>query len=322
VVNNADGLSANGRERTAIIAVKKFWRVARNNPILQLELRRIRRRRWWPGRRFFLFYPALLGVALGFGVMLLLTDWLGVQILAVGAGVVVGLVLGLVVWLLNLALPWIAPALAAATIARERELGTLDVLRTTLLSGRAIVLGKLMGCMAQLWPGLLLLVLLAPVQAVGALGGRTMCLCPSYSGLTMQMMNLEFGAEYFIVGLAIQIVMGMLQPLVDVFFNLALGLFVSALMRSSGVAIAVSYGAVLIVRAGAWLATSVLGGVLIFALIDVGALELASGGPSPGVISALLGGLLSNLIPLALLLVECLGAVGLVGGAIWLLERG
>jgi len=62
--------------------------------------------------------------------------------------------------------------------------------------------------------------------------------------------------------------------------------------------------------------------VLIFALMDVGALELASGEPSPGMISAILGGLLSNLVPLALLLAECLGAVGLVWGAIWRLDRG
>ena len=299
-----------------------LWSKARSNPLLHLELRRIRRRRWWPGRRFFLFYPVLLGVALGFGVMLLLTDWLSVRILAIGAGAVGVVVLGMVVWLLNIALPWIAPALAAATIARERELGTLDVLRTTLLSGRAIVLGKLMGCLAQLWPGLLLLVLLAPAQVVGALGGRTMCLCPSYSDTTMLMMGLELGVEYFIVSLVIQSVMGMLQPLVDVFFNLAVGIFVSALMRSSGVAIAVSYGVVLIVRAGAWLATLVLGSVLIYALIDLGVIELGSGAPTPGVISALLGGLLSNLIPLALLFAECLGVVGLVWGAVWLLDRG
>ena len=93
----------------------------RNNPILQLELRRIRRRRWWPGRRFFLFYPVLLGIALGFGVMLLLTDWVGVQIAAIATGVSFGAVLGMVVWLLGMAPPWVAPALAAATIARHRR---------------------------------------------------------------------------------------------------------------------------------------------------------------------------------------------------------
>jgi hypothetical protein len=50
--------------------LSRFWSKACDNPILQLELRRIRRRRWRPGRRFFLFYPALLGIVLGFGVML------------------------------------------------------------------------------------------------------------------------------------------------------------------------------------------------------------------------------------------------------------
>ena len=320
MVNSADGLSANGRERTAIVAVKNCWRVARNNPILQLELRRIRRRRWWPGRRFFLFYPVLLGAALGFGVMLLLTDWLGVQILAIGAGAIVGVVLGMVVWLLNIALPWIAPALAAATIARERELGTLDVLRTTLLSGRAIVLGKLMGCLAQLWPGMLLLVLLAPFQVVGVLGGGTLCLCPSYPGFSTLMMASELGIEYVIIGLAVQVVMGTLKPLVDTLFHAALGMFISALMRSSSVAVAMSYGAVLVARAVVWLVTSVLGAVLIYGLVDMGAVELASGTPSVGIGPAMLSGLLSNLIPLMVIFAEILGAIGLVFGAIWRLE--
>jgi hypothetical protein len=295
-----------------------LWSKARGNPLFRLELRRIRRRRWWPGRRFFLFYPVLLGIVLGFGVMLLLTDWLGVQVLAVSAGVVLGLVLGVVVWLLNIALPWIAPALAAATIARERELGTLDVLRTTLLSGRAIVVGKLLGCLAQLWPGLLLLVLLAPVQVVGVLGGSSLCLCPSYSDVAMLMMNAEMGVEYFILRLFVQVVMGMLKPLVDVFFHLALGVFISVFMRSSGVAIAVSYGAVLIARVAVWLVTSVLGAALLYAFMGI---DMASGVPSIGVGPEVLGGLLSNLIPLAVLLAECLGAIGLVWGAIWRLER-
>ena len=82
-----------------------FWQAARSNPILQLELRRVRRRRWWPGRRFFLFYPVLLGVALGFGVMLVATDWLGVQAAAAITGVAMGFVLGMVVGLLGVALP-------------------------------------------------------------------------------------------------------------------------------------------------------------------------------------------------------------------------
>ena len=33
-------------------------------------MRRVRRRAWWPGRRFFLFYPVVLGIAIGYGVVL------------------------------------------------------------------------------------------------------------------------------------------------------------------------------------------------------------------------------------------------------------
>jgi len=301
--------------------LKGLLRKARSNPIFQLELRRIRRRRWWPGRRFFLFYPVLLGLALGYGVMLVATDWVGVQVAAAITGVPIGVVLGIVVWLLGVTLPWIAPALAAPTIARERELGTLDMLRTTLLGERAIVLGKLGGCLAQLWPGLLLLVLLAPFQVVGALGGSVLCLCPSYSEISALMIASELGVEYLILGLAVQVVMGTLRPLADVVFHAALGMFVSALVRSSGVAVAASYGAVLAARAVAWLATSLLGAVLLYGLLDLGAVELSSAAPSTGLGPALLSGLLSNLIPLLVVVIEIVGAAGLVWGAIWRLER-
>ena len=302
--------------------MRGLWAKARDNPIFQRELRRIRRRRWWPGRRFYLFYPVLLGIALGYAVMLVATDQLGVQVAAVVTGVPIAFVLGIVVWLLGVALPWIAPAIAAPAIAREREMLTLDLLRTTLLSERAIVLGKLGGCLAQLWPGILLLVLLSPFQVAGVLGSGTLCLCPSYPSTSMLMATSGAGIEYVIVGLAVQLVVGTLKPLIDTLFHAALGILVSVLMRSSGAAVAMSYGAVLVVRVVVWLVTAVLGGVLIYTLIDMGVAELAPGAPSPGIGPALLGGLLSNLIPLAVLLAECIGAAGLVWGAIQWLKRG
>jgi len=46
----------------------EHWRAMLDHPILRLELRRIRRKRWWPGRRFFLFYPVLLGQTLFSGL--------------------------------------------------------------------------------------------------------------------------------------------------------------------------------------------------------------------------------------------------------------
>jgi hypothetical protein len=223
--------------------------------------------------------------------------------------------------LLGIALPWIAPALAASTIARERELGTLDVLRATLLSERAIVLGKLMGCLAQLWPGLLLLVLLAPFQVFGVLGSSALCLCPAYPEAASLMLASELGVEYVILGLALQIVSGTLRPLVDVIFHTALGIFISAVVRSPGVAIAISYGAILVVRAAVWLVTSVLGAVLLSVFIGVGITGLPPGAPGMGMEPTVLGGLFSGLIPLVVLLAEFLGAIGLVWGAIRWLER-
>jgi hypothetical protein len=67
-----------------------------------------------------------------------------------------------------------------------------------------------------------------------------------------------------------------------------------------------------------WLVTSALGAD---AFIGIGTIDLASGAPSTGVGPEVLGGLLSSLIPLVVLFVELLGAIGLVLGAIWRLER-
>jgi hypothetical protein len=299
--------------------LRALWSRARDNPILQLELRRIRRRRWWPGRRFFLFYPVLLGIALGYGVMLVLTDSVGVQIAAIVTGVSLSAVLGMVVWFLGMALPWIVPALAAATIARERELGRFDVLRTTLLSEPAIVFGKLGTCLAQLWPGILLLVLLAPFQALGVIGGSVLCLCPSYSDLSALALAAELGVEYVIVSLVLGAFVGTLRPLADVMLHAGLGVFVSSLLRSSGTAIAVSYGAVLVVRVAAWLAMSVISAVLVYGSVDPAIFDVSV--VNPGVRMSMLSWLAPSLASVVLIIGEIFAALLLVGGAVWQLRR-
>jgi hypothetical protein len=296
-----------------------FLSKARNNPILQLELRRIRRRRWWPGRRFFLFYPVLLGIVLGFGVMLVLTDWVGVQVAAVATGVSLGALLGVVVWLLSMALLWISPALAAVTIARERELGRFDVLRSTLLSEWAIVLGKLGACLAQLWPGILLLVLLAPFQVVRVLGGNVMCLGSSYFNLSALMLASELGVEYVIVSLVLSTFVSALRPLADLALHIGAGMFISSLLRSSGAAIAATYGVILVVRVAAWLVTSMGGSVLMYGLIDLTIFDDSFAGLGAGV--SMLGWLALSLVSLVLILGEVFAAFLLVGGAIWRLWR-
>ncbi|MBN1812101.1 MAG: hypothetical protein JXA14_09725 [Anaerolineae bacterium] len=298
--------------------MSRLWSKVRDNPILQLELRRIRRRRWWPGRRLFLFYPVLLGIVLGYGVMLVLTGSVGVQIAAIATGVSLGAVLGVVVWFLGMALPWIAPALAATTIARERELGTFDILRTTLLSERAIVLGKLGACLAQLWPGILLLVLLAPFQVLGMMGGGALCLCPSYSDLSALALASELGMEYVIVSLVLSAFVGTLRPLADVVLHAGLGTFVSSLLRSSGAAVAVSYGAVLVVRVAAWLAMSIISAVLVYSSVDPAIFDASLANPGAGL--SILSWLAPSLASLVLIVGEILAALLLIWGAVLRLE--
>jgi hypothetical protein len=300
-----------------------LWRAARGNPILQWEYQRIRRRRWWPGRRFYLFYPVLLGVALGIGVMLLATDEFGVQVAAVAIAAILGLPLGLLVWFLSTALPWIAPALTAATIARERGMGTLDLLRATLLTERSIVLGKLGACMIQLWPGILLLILLSPFQITGQLVGGVgsgLCLCPcASSDGALLALALGFGTEYVWVLVALAVVLGTLRPLAALALNAAVGMFVSVLSRSTGVAVAAAYGAVLAMRAFLWLLMSFMT-PMFFLVLDPAIFDPAYAysvsGPSQVV------QWLPSLLPLLEMVVEFAGAVMLVGGAIWWLKRG
>ena len=75
-------------------------------------------------------------------------------------GVVIGLELCMVCF--------VAPALTASAISSERERQTYDILRTTLLSERAFVLGKLGSALTYL---VLLLVVAFPLQALAYLLG-------------------------------------------------------------------------------------------------------------------------------------------------------
>jgi ABC-type transport system involved in multi-copper enzyme maturation permease subunit len=285
-----------------IARVRECWQSTLDHPILRLELRRIQRKRWWPGRRFFMFYPALLGAVLGYSVMLALSDSWNARMVLFVTGIPVVCLLSVVVSLLSFALPWIAPALTATTIARERELGTLDPLRATLLTERSIVLGKLGGCLLRLWPGILTLALLAPFQVVWLAGGSSLGL----SSLSVLTMDIPLDAEglwawVLLLGLA-----GLLKPWCDLALHAAAGTFVSTLCRSSGVAIVVSYSVVLVARVALWLAQVVFQGM--------GALEFATLSPDvPVVVLALPG--------LAWVSVEGLVAALLVWGAIWRLRQ-
>jgi len=285
------------------------WQVIRDHPILRLELRRIRRKRWWPGRRFFMFYPALLGAALGYSVMLAVTDALEMKLAILATGVPGVCLVSVVTSLLAFALPWIAPALTATTIARERELGTLDLLRATLLTERSIVLGKLGGCLAWLWPGILTLALLSPFQLVVVLGSGLLDSLP----FTV-MVELESDTWVWWALLALMGVVGTLRLWSDLAFHAAVGLFVSVLARSSGTAIVVSYSAILVVRAFLWLVTLILGPLLTW-FVDTTQIWMDMA-PAAVVVA-------STLPSLAVVFIESAGAALLVWGAIcWLKRQG
>lgn len=270
------------------------WHAALDHPILRLELRRIRRRRWWPGRRFFLLYPALLGAALGYGLALVVNDTLVTRTLALATGLPLVCLVSAVAWLLSLLLPWVAPVFTGTAIARERELGTFDLLRATLLTERSIVLGKLAGSMAQLWPAILALALLTPFQLVLVDAG-------GWAGQLVS--GAELGVRQ-IGALLLTTAAGWLKPWGNLAFNAALGIFVSTLSRTTSAAIAVTFGALIVARVGLWFAAAVLTSVLMFSFMSPNMALLVPG-----------------LVSLATALLEILGAVLAVWAAIWWLKR-
>jgi len=283
------------------------WQTVLDHPILRLELRRVRRKHWWPGRRFFMFYPALLGAALGYGVLLVFSDLFddpgGIHVAALVTGVPVVCLVTVVTSLLSMALPWIAPALTATTIARERELGTLDLLRATLLTERSIVLGKLGGCLARLWPGVLMLILLAPFQLIWVAGSGSTGL------LSLVMIDSGFDIDQAWVWLLLTGVAGWLKPWGDLALHAAVGLFASALCRSSGAAIVVSYSAILVVRVALW-----LGQMLFSSLWSLQFVDWAQ--PMPAMVLVV-----PSLLSLAVAFIEMVGAALLVWAAVWWLKR-
>jgi len=121
-----------------------------------------------------------------------------------------------VVLLELLMLGFIGPALTAGSIASEREHKTIDLLKTSLLSARSIVLGKLSSAAAFL---LLLVFTAIPLQSLAFfLGG---------------------------VGMA-EIAVSTLMLVVTAIFFCALGLFFSSFARRTLIATVYSYSSILI----------------------------------------------------------------------------
>lgn len=122
------------------------------------------------------------------------------------------IIFSVVVGLQLLLMCFVSPSLTVGAISSEREWQTYDLLRTTLLSARELVLGKLMS--ALLFVGLLLLAAI-PVQSLAFLFG----------GVTLE-----------------EILIGTAMLIVTAFTFSSIGLFFSSLARRTLVATALSNG--------------------------------------------------------------------------------
>lgn len=151
-------------------------------------------------------------------------------------------IFGTVVLLELLLVSFIAPGLTAGAITSERERQTYEILRTTLLSARALVLGKLGSAFAYLF---LLILTAVPMQSLAFLLGG--------------------------VGLGELIVSGLMLIVTAIFFC-TLGIFFSSLLKRTLAATVSSYAAIL---------SSFLVVVIIFFLMTyVGTYSYSNGHPS------------------------------------------
>jgi hypothetical protein len=194
-------------------------------------------------------------------------------------------------------------------------LGTLDLLRSTLLTERSIVLGKLGSCAVRLWPGILTLALLTPFQLTWAVGGGSFGL----SSLTMTgiVVDSVVGRAQFWGWLLLTGLIGWLRPWGTLSLNAAVGLLASVLARRSGAAIGIAYGAVIVLRVGMSMVTYFLS--LAIVAVPGFLLDLSQAATSADRINSAL--ILPSVMSLGMLLVEFALAAGMVWIAIWWLAR-
>lgn len=225
--------------------IQTRWRALFSNPVLGLELRRMRRKRlcpsWWPGRRPLHLLLQLLAVV-----------GLGVGLAALAAGKDDGGFLGILLDVIAAVWAWVLPLLAALSTARtivsEREAATLELLRVTSLGEDGVVLGKLMAGLVRLWPAVLALAV-----ASGYRVGWTQA-AP---------FRVAWGTWAYAVGPAQQpggwrvdegpLLAAASGPWVDLALGAAVGLRVSSRARSSGTAVALSLASILAIQIGLWL---------------------------------------------------------------------
>jgi ABC-type transport system involved in multi-copper enzyme maturation permease subunit len=130
------------------------------------------------------------------------------------------IVFGIVVGVELMMVCFIAPALTAGAVSSEREHQTFDLLRTTLLPARSLVLGKLISALSFL---LLLLIVGLPLQSLAYLFGGV-------------------GLEEVLVAFLLLVVSALTFS--------AIGLLISSLLKSTLASTVISYVAAIIIVFG------------------------------------------------------------------------
>lgn len=185
-----------------------------DNPVILKELRGLMR-----GRRAFLLltgYIAIIGFFTSLIYIILQIEASSSQSDPQFRQGVGKAIFGTVVLLELFLISFIAPALTAGAITAERERQTFDLLRTTLITARWLVFGKLGAALVYL---LLLIFAALPIQSLAFLLGG--------------------------VGLAELLISGLLLIVTALFFS-AIGLFFSSFLRRTLVSTVASYGAIVL----------------------------------------------------------------------------
>jgi ABC-type transport system involved in multi-copper enzyme maturation permease subunit len=200
--------------------VSRSWRFASRmwtNPIVIKELRG--RMRGWRAAAVLTVHLVILGC---FASLIYFT--VAESASSTGSGTV-GKTMGQTLFystymLLLTVVVFLSPAFTAGTISGERERKTFDLLITTLLPARSVVIGKLISALAYI---VLLILAALPIQSLALMFG----------GITLP-----------------EVIIGTLILLITALVAGAIGIFVSSVMRSSIASTVLTYATILLSAIG------------------------------------------------------------------------
>jgi len=209
-----------GKEPLVRQALSRLWRFLSqtwNNPIVVKELRGRMR-----GQRAVVVLCAHLIILGCFVSLIYFTVAESAQSSASGAtGKVMGQTLFYSTYILLLTLVvFLSPAFTAGTISGERERKTLDLLITTLLPARSVVIGKLASALAYI---VLLILAALPIHSLAFMFG----------GIILS-----------------EVIIGTLILLVTALIAGSIGIFVSSFMKSSIASTVLTYATILLAAIG------------------------------------------------------------------------